>query len=670
MSVCGTIIGSMKFQLESKFRPTGDQPEAIEKLTSLIRKKEKNVVLLGVTGSGKTFTISNVIQNLNMPTLVMTHNKTLAAQLYQEFRDFFPKNAVSYFVSYYDYYQPEAYIPTTDTYIAKETEINEEIDKLRLAATTNILTRPDTIVVASVSAIYNLGSPKEYGKFAMELAQGVKLTRNALLDRLLDLQYARNDYAFKRSTFRVRGEIIEVYPGYEDYIIRISLDGTTIGKIEAVDPLNGNAIEERKWTVIYPAKHYITDRSSYEDVFGQIRKDLKTRVKELQDMGKLLEADRLSKRTEYDVKMIREIGYVNGIENYSRYFDGRKPGEPPFTLLDYFEEAGKPWLLLIDESHMTIPQIRGMFHGDRSRKELLVEYGFRLPSAFDNRPLTFDEFQARIHQTIFMSATPNEWELKLAGKDNVAEQLVRPTGIPDPEVEIRASEGQVDDLIMEINRVVAKKERTLVTTLTKRMAEDLAFYLEEKGIKVNYLHSEIDTLARQDILDELREGKYDVIVGINLLREGLDLPEVSLVAIMDADKEGFLRSKTSLIQIMGRAARRVDSHVILYADDTTGSMKSAISEVDRRRKNQLEYNEKHGITPKTIEKIIRARLVKKVDVLEDIKSLLEREVLLPDDRERVIKRLRKEMVEAAKQLDFETAALLRDKIRYLRDDRL
>src|SRR3989344_1221486 len=657
---------AMNFQLESKFKPTGDQPEAIEKITNLIRKKEKNVVLLGVTGSGKTFTISNVIKNLNIPTLVMTHNKTLAAQLYQEFRDFFPKNAVSYFVSYYDYYQPEAYMPTTDTYIAKETEINEEIDKLRLAATTNILTRQDTIVVASVSAIYNLGSPKEYGKFAMELAQGVKLSRGALLDRLLDLQYARNDYAFKRSTFRVRGDAIEVYPSYEEQIVRIALTGDTIDKIQLIDPLNGNIIEEKKWTMIYPAKHYITDRSSYENVFEQIRRDLKVRVKELKDMNKLLEAERLTKRTEYDIKMIREIGYVNGIENYSRYFDGRKPGEPPFTLLDYFEESGKPWLLLIDESHMTNPQIRGMFHGDRSRKELLVEYGFCLPSAFDNRPLTFDEFRARVHQTVFMSATPSEWELENSGKNNVAEQLVRPTGIPDPQVQIRQTEGQIDSLISEIRTVVAKKERVLVTTLTKRMAEDLSFYLQEKGIKVNYLHSEIDTLARQDILDELREGKYDVIVGINLLREGLDLPEVSLVVIMDADKEGFLRSKTSLIQIMGRAARRVDSKVILYADDETGSMKSAIHEVERRRKRQLAYNKKHGITPRSIEKEIRAKLIRKEETIEDIKPLLEKEVLLPDERDKVIKRLRKEMIEAAKLLDFETAALLRDKIRYLK----
>ncbi len=658
----------MNFKLKSKFKPTGDQPEAIEKLVRGLQNNQQFQVLLGVTGSGKTFTMSNVIRDLNMPTLVMTHNKTLAAQLYQEFRDFFPKNAVSYFVSYYDYYQPEAYIPTTDTYIAKETQINEEIDKLRLAATTNILTRPDTIVVASVSAIYNLGSPIEYGKISFEIAEGVRLFRNSILDRLLDLQYARNDYAFKRSTFRVRGDTIEVYQSHEDSVLRISLDGDYVKKIDKVDPLNGNVIENTKWVTIYPAKHYITDRSMYGNVFGQIEKDLAARVAELKSQDKMLEANRLQKRTEYDLKMIKQVGFVNGIENYSRYFDGRKPGEPPYTLLDYFEHAGKPWLLIIDESHMTIPQIRGMYNGDYARKKLLVEYGFRLPSAFDNRPLQFGEFMGRIKKTVFLSATPAEYELELAGSKNVVEQLVRPTGIVDPAVEIRPTEGQVDDLINEINKVVAKKERVLVTTLTKRMAEDLAFYLEDKGIKVQYLHSEIDTLQRQDILDELREGKYDVLVGINLLREGLDLPEVSLVAIMDADKEGFLRSRTSLIQIMGRAARRVDSKVILYADDNTRSISSAIEEVERRRENQIEYNKKHGITPKTVEKIIRERLVKRVDILDDIKPLLEKEVLLPDDREKLVKRLRKEMIEAAKQLDFETAALLRDKIKYLRQD--
>lgn len=656
----------MKFELKSKYKPTGDQPQAIEKLTAGIMNGNKFQVLLGVTGSGKTFTMSNVIRNLNIPTLVMTHNKTLAAQLYQEFRDFFPKDAVSYFVSYYDYYQPEAYIPTTDTYISKETEINEEIDKLRLAATTNILTRNDTIVVASVSAIYNLGSPVEYGKISMEIAEGVKLSRNSILDRLLDLQYARNDYAFKRSTFRVRGETIEVYQAHEDAVLRIELDGDIVKKIDKVDPLNGNVIENTKWVTIYPAKHYVGPQSASDDIFEQIRKDLYERVAELKAQNKLLEANRLQQRTEYDLKMIKEVGYVNGIENYSRYFDGRKPGDAPYTLLDYFAHSGKPWLLILDESHMTIPQIRGMYNGDVARKKLLVDYGFRLPSAYDNRPLKYEEFMTKIKQTIFLSATPNEYEIELAGPDNVVEQLVRPTGIVDPDIEIRRTEGQIDDLIKEINIAVGKGERVLVTTLTKRMAEDLSLYLEDHGIKVQYLHSEVDTLARQDILDELREGKYDVLVGINLLREGLDLPEVSLVAIMDADKEGFLRSRTSLIQIMGRAARRVDSKVILYADDNTRSMKAAIEEVDRRRENQLKYNKEHGITPKTVEKIIRERLVKKVDVLEDLKPMLEKEVLLPDDREKVIKKLKKEMIEAAKQLDFETAALLRDKIRFLR----
>lgn len=658
----------MKFELQSKFKPTGDQPEAILKLEKGIHNGVPFQVLLGVTGSGKTFTMSNVIADLNIPTLVMTHNKTLAAQLYQEFRDFFPKNAVSYFVSYYDYYQPEAYIPTTDTYIAKETEINEEIDKLRLAATTNILTRPDTIVVASVSAIYNLGSPVEYGKVSLEIAEGVKLSRNSILDRLLDLQYGRNDYAFKRSTFRVRGENIEVYPAYEDTVIRIELDGDYVKKIDKVDPLNGNVIENTKWTTIYPAKHYITNRSMYEDAFAAMRIDLAARVKELKSEGKLLEANRIQKRTEFDMKMIKEVGYVNGIENYSRYFDGRKAGDPPYSLLDYYAQSGKPWLLIVDESHMSMPQIRGMFNGDFARKKMLVDYGFRLPSAYDNRPLKFEEFQMRIKQTVFVSATPSPWEVELAGTDNVVEQLIRPTGIVDPLVEIRPTEGQVDDLMNEINKVTKKGERVLVNTLTKRMAEDLSYYLEDHGIKVQYLHSEVDTLQRQDILDELRSGKFDVLVGINLLREGLDLPEVSLVAIMDADKEGFLRSRTSLIQIMGRAARRVDSKVILYADDNTKSMKEAVDEVDRRRENQLKYNKKHGITPKTVEKIIRERLVKKVDVLEDLKPLLDKEVLLPDDREKVIKKLRKEMAEAAKQLDFETAALLRDKIRYLQQN--
>jgi len=656
----------MNFKLKSDYKPTGDQPEAIDNLTKRFNKGERNQVLLGVTGSGKTFTIANVIENIQKPTLVISHNKTLAAQLYQELRDFFPKNAVSYFVSYYDFYQPEAYIPTTDTYIAKETEVNDEIDKLRLAATTNILTRPDTIVVASVSAIYNLGSPELYGKIVMELAEGVRIDRRSILDRLLDLMYTRNDYDFKRSTFRVRGDTVEVLPGYDDKGIRLSLAGDFIEKIEKFDPLSGEVIETLKNTVIYPAKHYITDVTTYDRVFDEIRRDMKERVNFFEKQGKLLEANRIKQRTEYDLKMIRELGYVNGIENYSRYFDGRKPGDPPYSLLEYFNKVNSDWLLVIDESHMTVPQIRGMYSGDKSRKETLINYGFRLPAAYDNRPLKFDEFQEKIKKTIYVSATPNEWEIERSGKKNIVEQLVRPTGIIDPEIEVRKTENQIEDLLKEIEKAAAKKERVLVTTLTKRMAEDLSAYLEEKQVKINYLHSDVDTLSRQDVLDDLRSGVYDVVVGINLLREGLDLPEVSLVAILDADKEGFLRSKTSLIQIMGRAARRVGAKVILYADKETRSMKEAIEEVDRRREYQLEYNKKHGITPETIEKAIRAKLIElKEKTLEDLKPLMEKEVLLPDDRERLVKRLRAEMKLAAKDLDFETAALLRDKIRYL-----
>lgn len=656
----------MKFKIKSKYKPTGDQPEAIENLTKRFEKGVKNQVLLGVTGSGKTFTIANVIQNIQKPTLVISHNKTLAAQLYQELRDFFPENAVSYFVSYYDFYQPEAYIPTTDTYIAKETEVNDEIDKLRLAATTNILTRPDTIVVASVSAIYNLGSPDEYGKIVLHLMEGVKITRLSILDRLLDLMYARNDYDFKRSTFRVRGDTIEVIPGYEDDGIRITLAGEFIEKIEKFNPLTGDTIESLKEVMIYPAKHYVTDATSYDSVFPQIRADMEEQVKFFLSKNKLIEANRIKQRVEYDLKMLKELGYVNGIENYSRYFDGRKAGDPPYSLLEFFNKASKDWLLVVDESHMTVPQIGGMYNGDRSRKETLINYGFRLPSAFDNRPLRFEEFLKKIKKTIYVSATPSAWEKERAGKENITEQLVRPTGIIDPEIEIRKTDGQIGDLLKEIEKAVAKKERVLVTTLTKRMAEDLTAYLLEKQVKINYLHSDVDTLSRQDVLDDLRGGVYDVVVGINLLREGLDLPEVSLVAILDADKEGFLRSKTSLIQIMGRAARRVGAKVILYADKTTRSMKEAIEEVDRRREYQLEYNKKHGITPETIEKAIRAKLIElKEKNLEDLKPLMEKEVLLPDQREKLIKRLRNEMKLAAKDLDFETAALLRDKIRYL-----
>lgn len=656
------------FDLVSKYKPTGDQPGAIKKLTEGLEKGKENQVLLGVTGSGKTYTIANVIKNYGRPTLVMSHNKTLAAQLYQELRDFFPNNAVSYFVSYYDYYQPEAYIPTTDTYIAKETEINDEIDKLRLAATTNLLTRPDTIVVASVSCIYNLGSPDEYGKLTLHIAKGEKVARNSIIDRLLDLMYQRNDYNFKRSTFRVRGDVVEIIPGYEDKSFRITFNGDFIEKIEQVDPLTGDSLKEEGDIIIYPAKHYVTDAATYENVFEQIRRDLSVQVKDFEKRGKLVEAQRIRQRTEYDLKMIKELGYVNGIENYSRYFDGRKPGDPPYSLLEFFNAVSKDWLLVLDESHMTIPQVRGMYNGDRARKETLIEYGFRLQAAYDNRPLKAEEFWTKIKKTIYMSATPSDYEIEKAGKDNIAEQLIRPTGVVDPEIEVRPTEGQIQDLMDEISKIVNKGERVLVNTLTKRMSEDLTTFLEEKGIKVNYLHSDVDTLSRQDVLDDLRSGVYDVLVGINLLREGLDLPEVGLVAILDADKEGFLRSRSSLIQIMGRGARRVDSHVILYADNVTGSMEEAISEVNRRREYQLKYNKDHGITPVTIEKEIRAKLIERERILEDLKPLIEKDVLLPDEKEKLVKNLRREMQLAAKDLDFETAALIRDKIKYLQQN--
>ena len=660
----------MNFKLKSDFKPTGDQPAAIEKLTRNLEKDAKHQVLVGVTGSGKTFTMANVIQNVQKPTLIISHNKTLAAQLYQEFRDFFPNNAVSYFVSYYDFYQPEAYVPQTDTYISKETEINEEIDKLRLSATTNLLTRKDVIVVASVSCIYNLGSPIEYGKFVMELRPGVRVDQKDILTRLIDLQYDRNDYAFKRGSFRVRGENVDIFPAYSDSGLRIETTDGQIKEITEFDPLTGDLMKKNVATVIYPAKHYMTNPDNYDPIFEQIKEDLEKRVYELKKMGKVLEAHRLTQRTTYDLNMIRELGYVNGIENYSRYFDGRKPGEPPYTLLNYFEECSRDFLTIVDESHMTIPQIRGMYNGDRARKQMLIDYGFRLPSALDNRPLRFDEFMRRVNQMIYVSATPDDYEMSLAKEyDAVAEQLIRPTGLVDPKISIRPTKGQIDDLIKEITNRVNKKQRVLVTTLTKRMAEDLSAFLEEKGIKVSYLHSDIQTLERQDLLDKLRSGEYDVLVGINLLREGLDLPEVSLVAILDADKEGFLRSKTSLIQTMGRAARHVDAEVIMYADVVTGSMEEAVKEVERRRKIQLNYNKKHNITPRSIEKKIRARLVEEEEEREeklDLLMKLQKEVILPDEKEDLIKRLTIEMREAAKDLDFETAATLRDQIKFLK----
>lgn len=661
----------MKFNLKSDFKPTGDQPRAIQQMTDGINAGKKSQVLLGVTGSGKTYSIANVIQNTQKPTLVISHNKTLAAQLYQEFRDFFPDNAVSYFVSYYDYYQPEAYMPTSDTYIEKEAQINDEIDKLRLSATTNLLTRDDVIVVSSVSCIYNLGSPGEYSKFILSLVAGMKVAQRDILVRLSDLQYARNDYEFKRGTYRLRGGTIELLPAYMDTGIRIDMNGDYITEIREFDPLTGDTVQVMEKAVIYPAKHYMTDPATYENAFKRITEDAEKHVTHLKSQGRLIEAQRIQQRTKFDLEMIKEVGYVNGIENYSIYFDGRKAGDPPYTLIDYFDHKGKDWLLIIDESHITLPQVRGMYTGDRSRKETLIDYGFRLPSALDNRPLKFEEFQRHIQKAIYVSATPDEYELSLATEeDGIVEQLIRPTGIVDPMVSVRPTEGQIADLLAEIEKRVVKKERVLVTTLTKRMSEELTSYLEEKGIKVTYLHSDIDTLARQDILDQLRRGDVDVLVGINLLREGLDLPEVTLVAILDADKEGFLRSRSSLIQTMGRAARNIASEVIMYADRRTKSMEAAIGEVERRREIQIAYNEKHGITPTNIEKAIRDRLTQEVEKKDEKKLSIDvliqmgkKDVLLPDEKEDLIKKLRKEMKEAANKLDFETATLIRDEIR-------
>lgn len=684
----------MKFQLKSKFKPTGDQPTAIKQITQNLKDDVKNQVLLGVTGSGKTFTMANVIQKVQKPTLIISHNKTLAGQLYQEFRDFFPNNAVSYFVSYYDYYQPEAYMPTTDTYIEKESEVNEEIDKLRLAATANLLTRKDVIVVASVSCIYNIGSPMEYGKFALEIRRGAKVAQQDILVRLNDLQYERNDYEFRRGAFRVRGNAIDLFPAYVDHGIRIEVTDVVTTMYE-FDPLTGDIIQPLDATVIYPAKHYMTDPRSYHDAFARINADVDKQTKLFREQNKLIEAQRIAQRTQYDLEMLREVGYVNGIENYSIYFDNRPPGSPPYSLIDYFQSASDDWLLLVDESHITLPQIRGMYNGDQARKQTLIDYGFRLPSALDNRPLKFDEFMRKTNQIVYVSATPNEYELSLAIADDpspikkkgwdegekdlmqilsdedkpptIVEQLIRPTGLVDPVVIVKPSAGQIVDLMEEIKKRVEKKQRVLVTTLTKRMSEELTSYLEEHGVKVAYLHSDIVTLERQDVLDSLRLGEHDVVVGINLLREGLDLPEVSLVAILDADKEGFLRSRTSLIQTMGRAARNVDAQVIMYADNMTKSMKAAIEEGERRRKIQIAYNEKHDITPQTIIKDIRAKLVEQQEeeakhTIESLMKFSQKDVLLPDERADLVKNLRKEMKVAAERLDFEAAIAIRDQI--------
>lgn len=651
-----------KFQISSQFEPTGDQPQAIDKLVKGLNASEKHQVLLGVTGSGKTFTMANVIQKVQKPTLIISHNKTLAGQLAQEFRSVFPGNAVEYFVSYYDYYQPEAYIPQSDTYIEKETEINEEIEKLRLSATTSLMTRRDVVVVASVSCIYNLGNPVEYKGAILELKEGVRIGFESILKMLTKMFYSRNDIDFKRSTYRVNGDTIDIFPSYSEQAIRLQLLGDKIERVSVLDPLTGSVTPTPETISIYPAKHYIAPEQRLKPALVQIREDLEKRVKELKRAGKLVEAQRIEQRTHYDLEMIQEFGYCNGIENYSGYFDGRNPGDPPYTLMEYFP---KDSLLIIDESHITLPQIRGMYNGDRSRKETLIEFGFRLPSALDNRPLKFDEFQRRINQVVCVSATPDDYELSLAGPDNVAEQLVRPTGIVDPQISVRPTKGQIQDVIQEVEKRIKQGERVLIITLTKRMAEDLSDYLKEQGIKVHYLHSDIATLERSDILQSLRLGEFDVIVGINLLREGLDLPEVTLVVILDSDKEGFLRSRTSLIQTMGRAARHVKGQVIMYADHITKSMKAAIDEVERRRKYQLEYNKKHNITPKNIEKGLRARLIEKVEELKQ--EIGKKDLTVADipakERTKMIKLLEVQMNQAAEILDFEEAAKLRDRIK-------
>lgn len=659
------------FNLKSTYKPTGDQPTAIEKMVKAVNSGVSDQVLLGVTGSGKTFAIANVIQQVKRPTLIISHNKTLAAQLFQEFRDYFPENAVEYFVSYYDYYQPESYIPATDTYIEKDSDINEKIDKLRLSATTSLMTRKDVIVVASVSSIYNLGSPAEYDRVAIELRRGMKLRKVDLIRRLTQTYYERSDFDFKRGTFRVVGDVIDVYLAYAEYGVRMEILDDTLMTIDYFDPLTGDRVQpiginSIELTTIYPAKHYVAPEENREDVYKQIQIDLQLRLKDLKDRGKTLEAYRLEQRTNYDLEMMQEIGYCKGIENYSRYFDGRNPGDPPYSLMDFFP---KNYLLVIDESHITVPQIRGMFNGDRSRKQTLIEYGFRLPSALDNRPLNFNEFLTKVNQAVYVSATPDEWELTRS-RGNIAEILVRPTGIVDPSITVLPIQGQVNDLTRRIQELVQKKQRALVTTLTKRMAEELAAYLAEKGIKVTYLHSDIVTLERSTILDDLRKGTYDVLVGINLLREGLDLPEVSLVAILDADKEGFLRSRSSLIQIMGRAARHISGEVLMYADKVTASMKDAIDEVGRRREIQLVYNKEHGISPQQIIKPIREQLIEDIAELEDTDTKRMREVdyvqLPPRELKREIKKLEQIMKYEAEMLNFEKAAEIRDRIREMK----
>lgn len=703
------------FHLSSKFEPTGDQPQAIDGLVSGIQSHLKNQVLLGVTGSGKTFTIANVIQRLQIPTLVISHNKTLAGQLYQEFRDFFPDNAVSYFVSYYDYYQPEAYIPSSDTYIEKEAQINDQIDRLRLQSTANILTRKDVIVVASVSCIYNIGDPNSWENMMLPIRVGDVADWHSLSRKLVDLQYMRSEFEFKRSTFRIRGTYMDIYPAYEDFCYRIESNIGKISKISVVDPLTGKGSTQKSNAeinsldsiVISPAKHNITSQPSFANAEAQMRHDLAIEVEGLKKQGKELEARRLLQKVNYDLEIIKEVGYVNGIENYSRYFDGRRPGDPPFSLIDYFRNAyGDNFLVCVDESHMTIPQLRGMYNGDHSRKQTLIDYGFRMKAAFDNRPLKFDELYPKVPHFVYISATPNEWELDVSKESakflvlssetsdkslstkhqalsthtGIVEQLIRPTGIVDPLITIRPSDGEIPDVIQEIEKRADLHERVLVTTLTKKTAEDLTDYLKDKKVRAAYLHSDIHTLERSDVLDNLRKNEFDVLIGVNLLREGLDLPEVTLVAILDADKEGFLRSRTSLIQTMGRAARNVKGEVIMYANTITDSMKAAIEEIDRRREYQTQYNVAHHITPQTIHKVIREKIATHE---EDPSSLLasseikgasfdfgyltsiKKDALTPYDLKKVVKKLEKEMKKRAETMDFEAAIALRDKIKEL-----
>jgi excinuclease ABC subunit B len=651
-----------KFNLRSDYQPRGDQPQAIEELSSGILRGDKHQVLLGVTGSGKTFTMANVVDRVQRPTLVLAHNKTLAAQLYGEFKELFPDNAVEYFVSYYDYYQPEAYVPTTDTFIEKDSSINEEIDKLRHSATRSLLSRNDVLIVSSVSCIYGLGSPEAYYGMLIRLEEGMQLDRNALLKRLVEIQYDRNDIDFHRGTFRVRGDTVEIFPAYEEKrALRIEFFGDEIDAICEIDPLRGKVLDRLERTAVFPASHYVATRPTLDRAIREIQDELRERITWFRDNNMLLEAQRIEQRTLFDIEMIEEMGYCQGIENYSRFLDGRRPGEPPATLFDYFPDNA---LLFIDESHVTVSQIGAMYRGDRSRKETLVRYGFRMPSALDNRPLTFEEFEAKGIQTVYVSATPADYELRKS-EGVVVEQIIRPTGLVDPPIEVRPAKEQVDDLIHEIRLTVKQDERVLVTTLTKRMAEELTNYLGELGIKVRYLHSDIDTVERMQILRDLRQGLFDVLIGINLLREGLDIPEVSLVAILDADKEGFLRSERSLIQTCGRAARNTAGRVIMYADQITRSMRACIDETERRRAAQLAYNDEHGITPQTVKKSLRS-------ILEDIaeKDYVELPQVAeklgdyhsPHDVKAEIEKIKQEMLAAATDLEFEKAADLRDRM--------